>query len=762
MKKFLAMLLAFVMLFSLTMPAMAEEGDTRTIYVKNTAEWSTINVYYWTYTNTEAGPVQWPGISMTHVVDDVYSVEIPAEYDTVIFNNGRSQTSDMAIPTDGRNMFDNATNIWSTYGSTGGITGGTEGNVIANYNPTIKITGMSHIGNNVTYDAVTNTYTVLFPAGVEKVAYTHIISGTNLAFYKDALQLMRRENIKRDGSVDVVDVYQIIAYEHITYNTETGNLEIACEPTVATDGQTVVYEYSNDSGVTWETACTQVYKRNYFITNATIDTNGNITVPTEAAYGDTVTLNVSPAEGYMLDTLTVTDASDNSVPVENNAFTMPASDVTVNATFKEGNQPLPIAEITGVSITVDDTTYTEGNVTIKPDSTVTLTVTGTNLQNGTMDNRVDYAHGSGASLNFSGFTFSEDGTTATMTCPASDFSNSSNYEIVYHNNYTADERTQNSTGIYVTYNDGTTPVYNITVEALNGTVTVDKTTAAEGDTVTLTFTPQEGYVLFERAAFDPNNLTELVELNPGADAYTYTFSMPAHNVRVDVMFAKDGKARNDLYFNNGGNIEWTNVQAAFCTDEDWFIDSVSLTMAEDGIYTLPEGTEIPNMTYQIYFTNETDETTTIVVIPTDDRNMYNVLTGEWETYTPSQPPEDVTSAEITWGSLNFTYDDTIAEGATEENGWTCAEGTNTITVENTGETTFTAQPIYTAETDYSEIEGRFYDSEDAEQGRTIGLALNKEQSHTFWLRLLGKPEKAIPAGTKIGTVTIEIVEGAPE
>ena len=157
----------------------------------------------------------------------------------------------------------------------------------------------------------------------------------------------------------------------------------------------------------------------------------------------------------------------------------------------------------------------------------------------------------------------------------------------------------------------------------------------------------------------------------------------------------------------------------------------------------------------------TNDTTNEEVEVNEDAKTF-VMPASSVTVTAEFEKLTTTSAEITWGSLSFTYDDTVAEDMGEEIGWTCAEGTNTITVENTGETTFTAQPIYTAETDYSEIKGRFYDSEDAEQGRTIGLALNKEQSHTFWLRLLGKPEKAIPAGTKIGTVTIEIVEGAPE
>ena len=38
---------------------------------------------------------------------------------------------------------------------------------------------------------------------------------------------------------------------------------------------------------------------------------------------------------YVLDSLTVTDANGNKVTVTNNSFTMPSSNVTITATFKE-------------------------------------------------------------------------------------------------------------------------------------------------------------------------------------------------------------------------------------------------------------------------------------------------------------------------------------------------------------------------------------------------------------------------------------------
>ena len=73
----------------------------------------------------------------------------------------------------------------------------------------------------------------------------------------------------------------------------------------------------------------------YTITIDTAITNGTVTADKPAAAeGATVILTVTPAECYVLDTLTVTDGSGNAVTVTNNAFTMPASNVTVTAAFQ--------------------------------------------------------------------------------------------------------------------------------------------------------------------------------------------------------------------------------------------------------------------------------------------------------------------------------------------------------------------------------------------------------------------------------------------
>lgn len=80
----------------------------------------------------------------------------------------------------------------------------------------------------------------------------------------------------------------------------------------------------------------------------TIESSSNGSVTTqpanEAAEGEEVTITVSPADGYHLKALAVKDGSDQEVTVTNNKFTMPASDVTIRATFEADPVPEEPAE----------------------------------------------------------------------------------------------------------------------------------------------------------------------------------------------------------------------------------------------------------------------------------------------------------------------------------------------------------------------------------------------------------------------------------
>lgn len=127
----------------------------------------------------------------------------------------------------------------------------------------------------------------------------------------------------------------------------------------------VVCYLSDDGNVTYDAGTRQISFDNNHFSNyavfvsqkpAVIVTDGNgsglyamgktVTItaePQRAAKGDTVTLTVKPDQGYKLDILTVTDRNGKEIPVtEKNGkytFTMPASRVTVKATFIKNQQP---------------------------------------------------------------------------------------------------------------------------------------------------------------------------------------------------------------------------------------------------------------------------------------------------------------------------------------------------------------------------------------------------------------------------------------
>lgn len=73
--------------------------------------------------------------------------------------------------------------------------------------------------------------------------------------------------------------------------------------------------------------------------NISVTSNGSVTTPaTSAQAGTEITITAMPDSGYMTDRVSVTDSSGKSIPVTNigagtYTFTMPASNVTVIATF---------------------------------------------------------------------------------------------------------------------------------------------------------------------------------------------------------------------------------------------------------------------------------------------------------------------------------------------------------------------------------------------------------------------------------------------
>ena len=118
----------------------------------------------------------------------------------------------------------------------------------------------------------------------------------------------------------------------ITVTTEDGGFTAHCTVTVS--------RYSTGGGST-----------TYAITAPDAE-NGTVRVsPSRASRGTTVTITVTPDEGYELESLTVLDSRDNEITLTDKGdgkytFTMPSGRVTVEASFAEiAPEPLPFGDV---------------------------------------------------------------------------------------------------------------------------------------------------------------------------------------------------------------------------------------------------------------------------------------------------------------------------------------------------------------------------------------------------------------------------------
>ena len=160
------------------------------------------------------------------------------------------------------------------------------------------------------------------------LVYDAAANETNTSRHPSGLDLTCSENQVGSG-VDVTKgIYGGNTYPH------TPAVDAVVNPPAASTGGSGVtrYEVSIPAGVE----------------------NGKVTVsPGRASYNQTVTVTVTPDQGYELDSLTVTGANGKSITLTNKGngkytFTMPRSKVTISAAFKAAEKPsagLPFTDV---------------------------------------------------------------------------------------------------------------------------------------------------------------------------------------------------------------------------------------------------------------------------------------------------------------------------------------------------------------------------------------------------------------------------------
>ncbi|MBP3738366.1 MAG: leucine-rich repeat protein [Muribaculaceae bacterium] len=393
----------------------------------------------------------------------------------------------------------------------------------------------------------------------------------------------------------------------------------------------------------------------YTITVAETENGTVVADKAEAEEGETVTLTVTPAEGYQLDALTVMNG-EVEVEVVDNAFTMPAGNVTVTATF---------AEIPPVTYPINVVAAENGTVVADPTAaaigqTVTLTVTpaeGYQLKtitvNAGYEIQADNGDDGGRAPRKAGGTWYNQGS---ITLTKVD---DTHYTFVLPEelpNFLTPNYVDNTEfRVNATFEEIPPVLYTITVaETENGTVTADKAEAAEGETVTLTVTPAEGYQLDALTVMNGEVEVEVVD---------NAFTMPAGNVTVTATFAEIPPV---LYTITVAETENGTVTADKAEAEEGETVTLTVTPAEgyqlealtvmngeeevevvDNAFTMPAGnvtvtatfTEIPPVLYTVTYTAQLENGTVAVAVGDTEINSGDaVAAGETVsiTITPAE------------------------------------------------------------------------------------------------------------------------------
>ncbi|WP_440453416.1 InlB B-repeat-containing protein [Ruminococcus intestinalis] len=158
---------------------------------------------------------------------------------------------------------------------------------------------------------------------------------------------------------------------------------------------------NSDYTLSWTTYSSTEPTTKYTVNVDKNITNGTVTPSaTSLAADETFTVTATPNVGYELDTVTVKDASNNEIkPNTNGSYTMPASNVTVSATFKEKTDAkysvtytAPTGEgVVDSSINPTETTLAAGTpvtvtVTVNDGYTASLAVDGATVTTSTSGN----------------------------------------------------------------------------------------------------------------------------------------------------------------------------------------------------------------------------------------------------------------------------------------------------------------------------------------------------------------------------------------
>lgn len=205
----------------------------------------------------------------------------------------------------------------------------------------------------------------------DKMSYDETTKIYSITYDKKAARTYKFKIIEDSKTWRGFNDFTTVTGENCTVSDVDGNDHNIQIVTTEESNITITLDATNKKLTISAEPATQKYK-------VTIDsniTNGTVTPSkTSLAAGEKFTVTAKPNDGYELDIVTVKDASGN--PITANAdgyYTMPASNVTVSATFK-------VKTDVKYSVTYTDPTGSEGVVSATINPTETALAEGTNVK----------------------------------------------------------------------------------------------------------------------------------------------------------------------------------------------------------------------------------------------------------------------------------------------------------------------------------------------------------------------------------------------
>ena len=284
-----------------------------------------------------------------------------------------------------------------------------------------------------------------------------------------------------------------------------------------------------------------LFKKINYSVNLTVGEGGTASLSkTSANYGDEITVTTSPSTGCVLDTIKV-----NGTTISGNKFTMPAKNTTVEVSFKKVTYIISLNSVSNGTASLSKTSANYGDeitVTTSPSTGYvldTIKVNGTTISSNkfTMPAKNTTVEVSFKKATYTISLNSVSNGTASLSKTSANYGDEITVTTSPSTGYVLDTIKVNGTTI--SGNKFTMPAKNTTVEVTfkkvtytislnsvsNGTASLSKTTAAEGEVITVTVNPDAGYTL------------DSIKVN-GAVISGNSFTMSAQNTIVEVTFKK--------------------------------------------------------------------------------------------------------------------------------------------------------------------------------------------------------------------------------